>query len=404
MSVADAEIDQAIRTMATGLLSDVRSIGAQTAAAIASAMPQLADGPLRELLERACASNTRSLLEAIEAARPVARVEPSIEVMAITRALVQQGVSHDELIRAYQVGLVFWCERWGIAAEQTYASEPRLTVRVTSHGISYLVGWLERMTTLLSAEYRDEAERLAREGSLARLAEVRRILDADDVDTATLSTRLGYDLGGPHTAVVVQRLHNGVDVALESSARAICASVGPQRPLVIRASVDAAWCWIPTTTPRTSIPAATGVAAGIGRSSRGLAGFRRSLKEANEAARVAMLAPPDTHVAAFQDCELDALCTVDPDAAREFVASTLGPLHQDEPQITRLRKTLEAYFAANSNFRAAAARLGVHHNTVRYRLEQVETLLGQPAQARRLELELALRLASVLNPQSKARR
>ncbi len=396
MSVIDHDVNQAIRAMAARLLPDVPSIGADTAAEIAAAMPQLADGPLHELLERACASNTRALLEAIAAARPVARLEPSAEVMAITRALVHQGLSHDELIRAYQVGLGFWCERWGDAAEDTYPSEPRLAVRVTSHGISYLVGWLERMTTRLSAEYRDEAERLAREGSLARLAEVRRILDGADADIAALSARLRYDLDGAHTAIVVRRLHDGGDIALESAARTICASVGPQQPLVIRASVEVAWCWIPTTTPHTSVSGASGVAAGIGGPARGLTGFRRSLNEANEAARVAMLARADKLVAAFQDCQLDALCTGDLDAARQFVASTLGPLGHDKPQVGRLRETLEAYFAANSNFRAAAASLGVHHNTVRYRVEQVEGLLGQPVQVRRLELEVALRLASII--------
>jgi DNA-binding PucR family transcriptional regulator len=76
----------------------------------------------------------------------------------------------------------------------------------------------------------------------------------------------------------------------------------------------------------------------------------------------------------------------------------LGPLGADTDDARRLRETLEAFFEANSNFRATAARLGIHHNTVRYRLEQIERLLDRPIGQQRLHLELALHLAGRLGP------
>jgi DNA-binding PucR family transcriptional regulator len=79
-------------------------------------------------------------------------------------------------------------------------------------------------------------------------------------------------------------------------------------------------------------------------------------------------------------------------ACRAFVAEQLGPLGEDTDEAGRLRATLEAFFDSNSNFRATAARLGIHHNIVRYRLEQIETARSADRH-QRLKLELALHLA-----------
>jgi DNA-binding PucR family transcriptional regulator len=39
-----------------------------------------------------------------------------------------------------------------------------------------------------------------------------------------------------------------------------------------------------------------------------------------------------------------------------------------------------------------ARRLGIHQNTVNYRVKRAEELLGRPLEDRRIELEIALRL------------
>jgi DNA-binding PucR family transcriptional regulator len=99
----------------------------------------------------------------------------------------------------------------------------------------------------------------------------------------------------------------------------------------------------------------------------------------------------------FDDVELAALCSKDVVACQAFIADTLGPLASDSSEIRRLRATLETFFALNSNYRATAARLGVHHNTVRYRLERARALLGRAPEDDRLQLEIALHLASRLS-------
>jgi sugar diacid utilization regulator len=66
---------------------------------------------------------------------------------------------------------------------------------------------------------------------------------------------------------------------------------------------------------------------------------------------------------------------VSPEAAERLAADTLGALIS-EPSRGTLLKTLVAYLDASCNIREAADDLGVHHNTVRYRLARIQELTG----------------------------
>jgi purine catabolism regulator len=77
-----------------------------------------------------------------------------------------------------------------------------------------------------------------------------------------------------------------------------------------------------------------------------------------------------------------------------YCESMLGPLRaHDERYGSALIESLQAYIEANGRWAEAAAELGVHRHTLRYRIRKVELLTGRsPADARdRLELWLALR-------------
>ncbi len=81
-----------------------------------------------------------------------------------------------------------------------------------------------------------------------------------------------------------------------------------------------------------------------------------------------------------------------------FAADALGTLLTDDRRGI-LRSTLLAYLESGSSHVDAAARLGVHRNTLSYRLRQIETSLGGDPDdpSRHLALHLAL-LASMLPP------
>jgi DNA-binding PucR family transcriptional regulator len=118
-----------------------------------------------------------------------------------------------------------------------------------------------------------------------------------------------------------------------------------------------------------------------------------SLVEAAEALRVAGIAGQSGgSIIYYDDVEIASLCTGAGELrARRFIESELGGLAADTDVARQTRQTLLAY-SANSNFRATAVNLRVHHNTVRYRLEVAERILGHPIESRRLTTELALHL------------
>lgn len=61
---------------------------------------------------------------------------------------------------------------------------------------------------------------------------------------------------------------------------------------------------------------------------------------------------------------------------RRFAHDTLGPLLEPDERNVALLETLRAYFAAAGNTRDAAEILGVHANTIRYRLASLRDVIG----------------------------
>jgi GGDEF-like domain/PucR C-terminal helix-turn-helix domain len=395
-AVTGESIQAATRDVARALLPDLPSIGDGTAAYIESAMPEeVAQPEVRELLRASCHANSSALLDGLMRGVSLDATAPSAEVIQTTRALVRYGLGLSDIVRGYQVGATYWCRRWAEAVE--LYCDASLAVPTVSHGTTFVLGWLERVIDRLTAEYRDEAERLAREASFARAADVRRALTDPELDVDTISRRLAYDLRGRHVAFVLSSHREGDEAPLEVIAHEVAGALTTARPLVVRVELDHAWCWVPASEPRVLGAPHADVLVGQGRPASGLEGFRRSHREACEALRVAVLAGHTAGtITRYEEIELAALCSGDPGACRAFVAAELGPLAADTSESRRLRSTLEAFFDANSNFRATAARLSIHHNTVRYRLDQAETVLERPIGERRLHLELALHLAARL--------
>ena len=123
---------------------------------------------------------------------------------------------------------------------------------------------------------------------------------------------------------------------------------------------------------------APGVRLALGEPGSGLDGFRRSHEEAAQARRVASLAgrPPGA-ITRYRQVALRALATADLPRAREFVQRELGPLAADDDVSLRLAGTLRAYLDEQASRSRAAKRLGIHENTVSYRVRQAEELLGR---------------------------
>jgi purine catabolism regulator len=127
---------------------------------------------------------------------------------------------------------------------------------------------------------------------------------------------------------------------------------------------------------------------GIGGWYAGMTGLRWSYYEAQEA----MGRGPGINER--QQMSLSGLLLASEDVPmRELAEDLLRPLREfDEQHGGALVATLRAYLDANGSVAQVADRLIVHRNTVRYRLDQIERLIGQPVErtATRVQLWLAL--------------
>lgn len=92
---------------------------------------------------------------------------------------------------------------------------------------------------------------------------------------------------------------------------------------------------------------------------------------------LACLPAGTTDVARFDDHPLDALVARSPDLSQRVVRLVLDPVLQLDDEGVVLLETLDAWIASGGSTTRAAARMFCHRNTVRNRLQRIETLTGR---------------------------
>lgn len=399
MGIPNEEVQAAVRTIATEMLPQFSDIAAAQTRFLVENIPDARREGIEDIILQLSSANTALVLGLMARGVSVDTYTASPDVIQLTHALVQRGQPLTSVIRGHHLGANLLVERWAEAVQSHMTGDER-SVAVVRVGTSCILEGLDLMTERLSEEYRNEDERLARERTLSRLDAVRAVLSDSDVDVDEASHRLGFRLRGTHLALVLRAEENDLDsgASLDATLRWLAAVTGVTG-LSIRVDIRTTWCWLPAQMDKEQLlsPPTAPVLVALGRPAIGLDGFRRSHREALEALRVAEMAQrPAPTVTYYRDVDVAALCSIVPERCHEFVQNELGELSGDDRTTRRLRETLKQFYAANSNFRATAANLGIHHNTVRYRLGQAEQALGRPVGERRLELELALHLADTV--------
>lgn len=370
-----------------------------------------ADEELRRDLHASTRAHWRGFLSVLNRDRFEAHTPP--EAHDLARTIARRGIHLAVLLKTYRVGQrAVWTYITRTLDEDVPDAELRAAVLVRFW--ERLSRWLDANVESLVGTYTEEREQWQR-GALARRAyTVHATLRGDQLDPDTASQVLGLPLRQHLTGIVLWADDTVADAdvvrALEGAATSLAETLGGPRPLSIASGARGLWSW--AATPRPPAPDALtgvtalrpGVRAAVGVSAPGIRGFRRSHREALAAQSVAITTGNSQVVTHYADVELACLAAgVGGRAAMSaLIERELGPLAATDDAISRLRETLHQYLAHATDARRTGKALNVHRNTVRYRVQQAEQLLGRPVDERRAQLELALHCHHVYGDDARA--
>jgi carbohydrate diacid regulator len=315
------------------------------------------------------------------------------------RRRVRQGLDLQSLLKAYRVAIrVMWRELLLSPEWQSPELAPLLAVLA-----EWALDFTDAMTTEVDTNYLDEQRRLAGEAELRRSALLELVLAGRPVEAPL---ELMPDLRRLHAVVVaevsddlpIERLDR-VGAVLERHAQAKLWTVRHKAVVAVlrRASAEKRSATVQLLDDLVaSEPIVTRI--GFGGDSSGPDTTASSYVEAHDALRIGRLLYGDAHrVHDFTSLGQYAFALREPMAAGRWADSVLGE------RAAGLNKqwsfpTLESYLVHGGNLKVVARELGVHLNTVKYRLailrKQVGTRIDNGEQA--IELLLALRLKKVL--------
>lgn len=330
------------------------------------------------------------------------------EAIGYAKEYVVRGLDFTLLQRAYRTAQGVFA---GMILERLRAAtdNPDHLADAMAFFNAWIFAWIEAIERQLTTVYMGEREQWVRGAAAMRAAEVRAILGGARVDVAAVSKRLGYELDRFHVGYVVWN-EGGEDSPgdagalfgeMEQVAAAVAESLGARSALTVAQGRHLA-CWAGRREPqhladlRVPRGAGKGLSVAAGTPAFGVEGFVLGHREALLARRVAQLRGDRAARVTFPDLSLEALMVDDVEAARRFAERELGPLAAGDDATVRLTSTLAVFLEEGASFVRASRRLGVHANTVTYRVRRAEELLGHKVSERQLELRVALRLARLM--------
>ncbi len=301
------------------------------------------------------------------------------------RLAARHCVSLDTVMRRYVAG------RDELNAVLVEEAEEAGSHRVRLAGpLGALSGAFDRLLEQVSEEY--ALEQLRRPSSThARLAErIKSLLAGERPDTSDLN----YDFGAHHLGLVTE------GEAAPDAVRALARSLDG-RPLIVHPASNTVWAWIGRREPSDRDELSRTLTAhwpeaiplSLSEPLPGISGWRLANKQARAVFPLATRRQPK--IARYANDALATSMSRDEVLTASFRELYLDPLEYGGDSGAIECKTLQAYFTAGRNGRAAAAALDVSRQTVSNRLKAVERKIGRSLLDCATDLELALRLADL---------
>jgi hypothetical protein len=390
----------AVRLIAARQVAQAPEIGRHIYAELTAKVPEYAiinDDRLEEDVRAVSTAGVVAWLDLVRSGRlPGAEAFEPIREGARRRA--RQGFNHHALLRAWRIAIrVMWSE----LIQDPEAQDP-LVRQVLPEIAEEAMNYSDQVSLAVTDAYLEESGQIAREHERRRSALLELILSHPQEAAAA-----GHpaELARPHVVVVAEtpdvalKALDQVGMALQRRATAILWTV--RRGAVVAV--------IPVQTPsgragivsrlRKDFASLGGVdRIGVGGEASVMEETRESYLEAMDALVIGpALGVSLGPVFDIGDIGSYRLLASDRARCRRFVDTTLGSI--DVHRTPWLAPTLEAYLSRQGRIKEAAMSLGVHPNTIKYRLKEVRKDLGPLLldPNRSAELLIALRLGRLLD-------
>jgi DNA-binding PucR family transcriptional regulator len=403
----DMEVPADVSVVGAALAHHLVELTTAMTAALEEQIPELPrDRMTAALLARSVGSNLRAAGALYRGEMEIAALVAPGEAREYARRLAQRGVAVTALVRAYRLGQhlhLMW------SAEQLVREypDPARALAAVRALLGLNFAYIDTVSEQVIEEYQAERERWLSHRNTVRAETLERILAGDPVEEPAAESTLGIRLRSQHLGALLWTA-SGHDAPgdlpqLESAAGRLGQALGAVGSPVFWAKDRAsAWVWFPLGRGATAdMEAAAAVLdrtaprvhAALGAPASGLGGFRHTHEDALQAFRVATFgsgAPPSVVSYTDPGVRAAALLTADLPRTRRLVTTSLGDLAARTESAARLRETLLALIQERGSLAAAADRLHVHKNTVKYRIARAVAQRGRPLEDDRLDLELAL--------------
>ncbi|MFC4126692.1 helix-turn-helix domain-containing protein [Nocardia rhizosphaerae] len=396
--------DALVRAVAERIKADLDQLAPVMTRMFADRIPEFRhDDEIRELMEASTGSNLAAILDILTLTIGLDDITVPPAAAEYARRFAQHDLSLEALLRAYRLGEHMFVQ-WTIRA-LTEMAPPAGTALATAGRIADLTNsYIDKVIEGLIDIFDSERQRWDARTDAARAAQMRAVLDADDLDLASAEQMLSASLRGWHQFVLLWTPPGTADpgTALRAGSAALTAASG-RAPMLVEIDEHTRWVWLAsagrpaldTARLAADLRSQPNLSLAVGDPASGLDGFRRSFHDA-QLARAVAVAARERGVIRYADVAMAGLFADRLPQVQRWAQRVLGGLMGTDDTAARLRETVRAFLDARGSYTDAAARLHVHKNTVHYRVRQAEEVLGHPLAEHRLDIEVALRACAQL--------
>jgi hypothetical protein len=392
------------KSIAASLLADVSTVADDMLEYLAERIPEVSGDPeLRGLTLGSCSSNLEAALSMVRHGIDVAAAEAPVTALEHARAMAARGHSVDVMLRFYRLGHEYFTERLSNSLDD-WIQDPEVALRTFVDLERYGFRYIDRISSLVAAEYVAELDRRQNRARAERADMVRALLAGERIDVVRAERVLSHRLTGRQVGFVCWIDDRGTD--LERSARRFAKFLGADHPLIMADGPLAIFGWASVTADVRTLSARIAtefphdlddVHIAMGSGHPGTEGFRTSHHEALRARRIIQLSGRTApSVTQFGDIALVDAISRDLDSARAFVQAQLGVLARDDTKERSERAALLAVLDAQGSLVAAANTLGIHRNTVLQRMRRAEQRRGRSLSVDIVGLHAALTVCAAL--------